>query len=87
MQTLKVNVVLLFNSHEGDCFANTDNVLSDTKNWENYIGPTNNEWMMHLYSAVLCIVVHPKHFTIMCVCGGGGGGLYSTTSSGENKNI
>ncbi len=23
-----------------------------------------NEWMMHLYSA-LCIVVHPKHFTIM----------------------
>ncbi len=27
-----------------------------------------NEWMMHLYSALLCIVVHPKHFTIM---GGG----------------
>ncbi len=23
------------------------------------------EWMMHLYSALLCIVVHPKHFTIM----------------------
>ncbi len=21
--------------------------------------------MMHLYSAVLCIVVHPKHFTII----------------------
>ncbi len=35
-----------------------------------------NEWMMHLYSTLLCIVVHPKHFTIMCVCvcvcGGGG---------------
>ncbi len=26
--------------------------------------------MMHLYSALLCIVVHPKHFTIMW--GGGG---------------
>ncbi len=26
--------------------------------------------MMHLYSALLCIAVHPKHFTIMC--GGGG---------------
>ncbi len=24
-----------------------------------------NEWMMHLYSALLCIVVHPKRFTIM----------------------
>ncbi len=23
-----------------------------------------NEWMMHLYSALLCIVVYPKHFTI-----------------------
>ncbi len=28
-----------------------------------------NEWMMHLYSALLCIVVHPKRFTI--VWGGG----------------
>ncbi len=27
--------------------------------------------MMNLYSALLCIVVHPKRFTIMCVCGGG----------------
>ncbi len=27
--------------------------------------------MMHLYSALLCIVVHPKSFTIMW--GGGGG--------------
>ncbi len=27
-----------------------------------------NEWMMHLYSALLCIAVHPKHFTGM---GGG----------------
>ncbi len=27
-----------------------------------------NEWMMHLYSALLCIAVHPKHFTVM---GGG----------------
>ncbi len=26
--------------------------------------------MMHLYSALLCIAVHPKHFTIMR--GGGG---------------
>ncbi len=34
-----------------------------------------NEWMMHLYSALLCIVVHPKHFTIMW------GGLSSTTTS------
>ncbi len=33
-----------------------------------------NEWMMHLYSALLCIVVHPKHFTIMW---GGGGGIGS----------
>ncbi len=34
--------------------------------------------MKHLYSALLCTVVHPKLFTIMCVCvcvwGGGGGG-------------
>ncbi len=36
----------------------------------------SNEWMMHLYSALLCIVVHPKHFTIMW-----GGGLFSTTTS------
>ncbi len=33
---------------------------------------------MHLYS-ILCIVVHPKHFTI--TWGGGGGGLSSTTTS------
>ncbi len=32
-------------------------------------------WMMHLYSALLCIVVHPKRFTIMW------GGLSSTTTS------
>ncbi len=25
-----------------------------------------NEWMMHLYSALLCFAVHPKCFTIMC---------------------
>ncbi len=24
-----------------------------------------NEWMMHLYSVILCIAVYPKHFTIM----------------------
>ncbi len=24
-----------------------------------------NEWMMHLYSALLCIAVHPKFFTVM----------------------
>ncbi len=29
------------------------------------------EWMMHLHSALLCIVVHPKHFTIMWRGGGG----------------
>ncbi len=29
------------------------------------------EWMMHLCSALLCIAVHPKRFTIMCVCVGG----------------
>ncbi len=29
---------------------------------------SNYEWMMHLYSALLCIFVHPKRFTIMCVC-------------------
>ncbi len=34
-----------------------------------------NEWMMHLYSGLLCIVVHPKHFTIIW------GGLSSTTTS------
>ncbi len=38
-----------------------------------------NEWMMHLYSDLLCIVVHQKRFTIMCV--GGGGDLSSTTTS------
>ncbi len=38
---------------------------------------------MHLYSAFLCIVVHPKRFTIMWGGGGGegGGGLSSTTTS------
>ncbi len=36
-----------------------------------------NEWIMNLYSALLCIAVHPKRFTIMCV----GGGLSSTTTS------
>ncbi len=38
-----------------------------------------NEWMMHLYSDLLCIVVHQKRFTIMC--GGRGGDLSSTTTS------
>ncbi len=33
------------------------------------------EWMRHLYSALLCIVVHPKRFTIIW------GGLSSTTTS------
>ncbi len=36
----------------------------------------NNEWMMHLYRALLCIVVHPNRFTIMW-----GGGVSSTTTS------
>ncbi len=31
---------------------------------------------MHLFSALLCIAVHPKHFTIMWG-GGGGGGMVS----------
>ncbi len=39
-----------------------------------YIYQHTHEWMnasmMHLYCAVLCIAVHPKHFTIMW--GGGG---------------
>ncbi len=34
-----------------------------------------NEWLMHLYSALLCIVVHPKCYTIMR------GGLSWTTTS------
>ncbi len=46
-----------------------------------YINTLMNEWMnasmMHLYSALLCIAVHPKHFTIMW----GGGGLSSTATS------
>ncbi len=29
------------------------------------LGYWMNEWIMHLYSALLCIVVHPKCFTIM----------------------
>ncbi len=39
------------------------------------VGGTLNEWMMHLYSALLCIAVHPKCFTIMW-------GVSSTTTSG-----
>ncbi len=35
---------------------------------------------MHLYSTLLCIVVHPKHFTIMCVCVCVGGLSSATTS-------
>ncbi len=34
------------------------------------------EWMKHLYSALLCIAIHPKRFTMMW-----GGGLSSTTTS------
>ncbi len=34
--------------------------------------------MMHLYSALLCIAVHPKRFTIG---GGGGGGLSSSVDT------
>ncbi len=45
-----------------------------SKHFEN--SEVMNEWMMHLYSA-LCIVVHPKRFTIMW----GGGDLSSTTTS------
>ncbi len=32
--------------------------------------------MMNLYSALLCIAVHPKCFTIICVCVCGRGGIY-----------
>ncbi len=39
------------------------------------LGIIINEWMMHLYSALLCIAVHPKRFTIIW------GGLSSTTTS------
>ncbi len=35
-----------------------------------------HEWMMHLYSALLCIAIHPKRFTITW-----GGGHSSTTTS------
>ncbi len=35
------------------------------------------EWIMHLYSALLCIDVHPKRFTIMC----GGGSLLNLHQS------
>ncbi len=45
-----------------------------SKHFEN--SEVMSEWIMHLYSA-LCIVVHPKRFTIMW----GGGGLSSTTTS------
>ncbi len=40
--------------------------------------PSRNWVWDHRYSALLCIVVHPKHFTIMW---GGGGGFSSTTTS------
>ncbi len=46
-----------------------------SKHFEN--SEVMNEWMMHLYSALLYIVVHQKRFTIMW----GGGGLYSTTTN------
>ncbi len=45
-----------------------------SKHFEN--SEVMNEWMMHLYSALLYIVVHQKRFTIMW-----GGGLYSTTTN------
>ncbi len=49
-----------------------------SKHFEN--SEVMNEWMMHLNSALLWIVVYPKRFTIMWG-GGGGGGLSSTTTS------
>ncbi len=33
--------------------------------WKKWMNEWMNEWMMHLYSAFLCIAVHPKRFTIM----------------------
>ncbi len=44
--------------------------------------PQYFEWTMYLYSALLCIAVHPKRFTIMCVCvcvWGGGGVLFKSS--------
>ncbi len=47
---------------------------------------TLNEWMMHLYSALLCIAVHPKRFTIMW--GGGNSGIFNDhRESGPRFNI
>ncbi len=53
------------------CICNSASIFAfmQTDEW-------TNEWMMHLYRALLCIVVHPKHFTIIW-----GGGLFSTTTS------
>ncbi len=47
---------------------NNANKKSNTTNSQNryiFLHFILNEWMMNLYSALLCIVVHPKRFTIM----------------------
>ncbi len=49
--------------------------------WFQMMNEWMNEWMMHLYSALLCIAVHTKHFTIMW------GGLSSTTTSDHRKTM
>ncbi len=41
------------------CICNSASIFACMKSDE-----WTNEWMMHLYRALLCIVVHPKHFTI-----------------------
>ncbi len=54
----------------------TSNIQQNSEKWvKNVQYLMNNEWMRHLYSVLLCIVVHPKRFTIIW------GGLFSTTTS------
>ncbi len=53
--------------------VNRNNKLKQHNALVEWINVWMNEWMMHLYSALLCIGVHPKRFTIMW-----GGGLFSS---------
>ncbi len=48
---------------------------ADLKTAIEWMNELMNEWIIHLYRALLCIVLHPKRFTIMW------GGLSSTTTS------
>ncbi len=73
---LELSVLPISNSQLNDA---NNFVLVSSLQWDNHnIGKMEsevNEWMKHLYSALLCIVVHPKRFTIIW------GGLSSTTTS------